>query len=235
VIAGPNGAGKSTLIRALSGEWTLATGCVDFSQQHIQRMPAHAWAARHAVVPQATSLSFPFTVEEVIALGCSVPGFGLNLDRDVIGAAIAAIDLATLRHRPYPELSGGERQRVQFARALCQLWAGRAAPEDTILFLDEPTSNLDVAHQMQLLRAAKAEAQAGRTVVAVLHDLNLTAAFADQVLLLARGKLTTTGSPVDVLETALLSDVFDFPLRPNVVPPPGVPFVLPHAECGPKT
>jgi iron complex transport system ATP-binding protein len=127
VIAGPNGAGKSTLIKALSGELSAAQGAVYLDGEALHRTPAAALAARRAVVPQATSLSFPFTVLEVVRLGSSVPGFGHDRHDEHAQAALAAIDLPHFAQRLYTQLSGGERQRVHFARALCHWLYGAIA------------------------------------------------------------------------------------------------------------
>jgi iron complex transport system ATP-binding protein len=230
VIAGPNGAGKSTLIKALSGELAPGEGSVTLDGTPLAKLPAGIFAARRAVVPQATVLSFPFTVLEVVRLGSSVPGFGSVGEDATATAALAAVDLSALRHRYYTELSGGERQRVHFARALCQLMAARTDRQhSTLLLLDEPTSNLDLAHQMLLLGRAQDEARAGRIVVAVLHDLNLAATWAGQIVLLADGIVAAQGEPRAVFDNKLLSALYSQQVRANTTPADGRPFVLPQA------
>ncbi len=227
-IIGPNGAGKSTFVRVASGEWSTDVGTVRLDGVSIASMPPHRLASRRAVVPQATQLAFPFTVREVVTLGASVPGFATQSIGDVVGLALASIDAEHLQHRYYAELSGGERQRVNFARALCQLEAGaRYVEGSTVLFLDEPTSNLDLSHQSLLLAQAKQQAARGRIVVAVLHDLNLAAAWADRVVVLAAGHLVAQGAVQDVYRNELLSDVYGHAVRVGTVPEPGYPFVLP--------
>jgi iron complex transport system ATP-binding protein len=228
VIAGPNGAGKSTLIKALSGELPPAQGAVLLDGVRLHRIPAAALAARRAVVPQATVLSFPFTVLEVVRLGSSVPGFSLKGHDECAIAALASVDLSHLAHRLYTELSGGERQRVHFARALCQLRSSNFIAGSTVLLLDEPTSNLDLAHQMLLLGQGKQEAQAGRIVVAVLHDLNLAAAFADEVILIGNGGVVAQGTPNAIFSDIVLSELYDQGIRVNTTPRDGRPFLLPQ-------
>ncbi len=232
VIAGPNGAGKSTLIKALSGELSPSQGAVLLDGVALHRMPAAALAARRAVVPQATVLSFPFTVLEVVRLGSSVPGFGHDGHDESAIAALASVDLSHLAHRLYTELSGGERQRVHFARALCQLRSSTFVAGPTVLLLDEPTSNLDLAHQMLLLGQAKQEARAGRIVVAVLHDLNLAAAWADEVILIGNGGVVAQGTPNAIFSDTVLSELYDQGIRVNTTPSDGRPFVLPQAMGG---
>ncbi len=233
VIAGPNGAGKSTLIKALSGELPPAQGEVLLDGVALHRMPAAALAVRRAVVPQATVLSFPFTVLEVVRLGSSVPGFGLKGHNESAEAALSSVDLSHVTHRLYTELSGGERQRVHFARALCQLRSSSAASHgSTLLLLDEPTSNLDLAHQMLLLGQAKQEARAGRIVVAVLHDLNLAAAWADEVILIGNGGVVAQGTPNAIFSDTVLSELYDQGIRVNTTPSDGRPFVLPQVMGG---
>jgi iron complex transport system ATP-binding protein len=229
VIAGPNGAGKSTLIKALSGELSPAQGAVYLDGAALHQMPAAALAARRAVVPQATVLSFPFTVLEVVRLGSSVPGFGLDRHDEHAQAALATVDLPHFAQRLYTQLSGGERQRVHFARALCQLTSANVSTGSTVLLLDEPTSNLDVAHQMQLLGRAKHEARSGRIVIAVLHDLNLAATWADDVILIGNGGVVAQGPPEAIFSDSTLSDLYEQGIRVNTTPSDGRPFVLPQA------
>jgi iron complex transport system ATP-binding protein len=230
VIAGPNGAGKSTLIKALSGELAVSAGAVTLDGVSIAELPAIALAGRRAVVPQATVLSFPFTVLEVVRLGSSVPGFSAVSDDQPALSALAAVELSHLGHRLYTELSGGERQRVHFARALCQLAAGRInSVGSSVLLLDEPTSNLDLAHQMLLLSRAQQEARSSRIVIAVLHDLNLAAAWADRVILVGNGGIVAEGAPAAIFDDALLSDLYGHSIRVNATPIDGRPFVLPQA------
>ncbi|MFS8037974.1 heme ABC transporter ATP-binding protein [Xanthobacter sp. AM11] len=222
VLAGPNGAGKSTLLKALSGEARLAAGRVTLDGVPIARMRPLDLARRRAVLPQAAEVAFPFTAGEVIAAGLMGPG---GRDGARIARLLTQVDLPGFAERRYDSLSGGERQRVQLARILAQLELGRAdAP--AYLLLDEPTASLDLAHQLVVLRLARAHADAGGGVVAVLHDLNLAAMVADEVVVLAAGRIRAAG-PVDaVITDAVLEDAFGVSVRVGV-PPPG-PFVLPQ-------
>jgi iron complex transport system ATP-binding protein len=184
---------------------------------------------RRAVVPQATALSSPFTALEVVMLGVTVPGFGLATDAAPGLAALGAVGLAGFERRLYTELSGGERQRVHIARAFSQLAAAPdVEPGDSVLLLDEPTASLDPAHQVLVLRALRAHAELGRTVIAVMHDLNLASAWGDHVVMMRDGRVQASG-PIDGLfRGEILSHVYDCDMRSNMVPVDGRPFVLPH-------
>lgn len=230
VLVGPNGAGKSTLLRMLAGELAPATGAVEFNGRSLADYSAAELAHRRAVVSQSTALSFPFTVREVVLLGATVPGFVVPPAHVERAAAdcIAAVGLRGFENRLFTQLSGGERQRAHIARALLQLGvADRAAADTTALLLDEPTANLDLGHQAIVLQEARRQASAGRAVLAVLHDLNLAAAYADEIVLMRHGRIAAKGNAVEVLRDDLLSEAYGCPVRTNVVPPNGAPFVLP--------
>jgi iron complex transport system ATP-binding protein len=231
-IVGPNGAGKSTLLRLLSGEIAPTAGSVELDGRPLQAYSPAELARRRAVVAQSTVLSFPFTVREVVLLGASVPGFvGASREAERMATAcIARVGMDRLEHRLFTQLSGGERQRVQIARALLQL-AVANLPADTssALLLDEPTSSLDLAHQGVVLEEAQRQARNGLAVLSILHDLNLAAAFADELVLISAGRIAARGPASEVLRDDLLSRVYRCRVRANATPPPGVPFVLPHA------
>lgn len=215
-IIGPNGAGKSTLLRVMAGELRPSDGAVSLDGRDIRDIPVARLATRRSVVPQSTNLSFPFTVLEVVMLGATVPGFGIK-DPEAAAAArdaLAAVGLRTLENRMLHELSGGERQRVHIARALCQLHTAPRGPGETAaLLLDEPTASLDLKHQDGVLTVVKEQSQSGRAVMLVIHDLNLAAAFADEVVLMADGRIVGQGTPDDVLNEDLLSHTFGCRLR----------------------
>lgn len=228
-IVGPNGSGKSTLLRMLSGELKPTTGEVLLDGASLKDIPAAHLAARRAVVPQTTVLSFPFTVQEVVMLGATVPGF--DAPGSTAGAAafrvMRAMALDQLARQPFTQLSGGERQRVSVARALCQLAAAPArAHETSVLLLDEPTASLDLAHQHTVLDELRAQAGRGRAVVVVLHDLNLAAAYADEIVLMSAGRVAAAGDADSVMTDGLLSQVYGCTIRTNTLPPGGRPFVI---------
>lgn len=231
VIIGPNGAGKSTLLRMLTGELKPTSGRVHINEKNLDSYAPAELSKLRAVVPQHTVLAFPFTVIEVVQLGVTVPGLmahGAKSER-LAEAMLSKLGLLELAGRDYGSLSGGERQRVHLARALCQLEGAPRTDTPSALLVDEPTSSLDIAHQLEVLRELQAQAREGRVVVAVLHDLNLSAAYADDVLLLANGRAQAFGAPREVLSDALLSSAYRCNVRLNHVPENSGPFLLPQA------
>lgn len=225
-IVGPNGSGKSTLLGAITASLpfegrTTLNGC------DIHAMKPWALAAQRAVLPQASRLAFPFTVIEVVRLGLQAGTAG---DRpDVPMQALMRVGLAHYANRTFQELSGGEAQRVMLARVLAQVWAPVEDGQPRWLLLDEPVSSLDIAHQLQVMDIARNFARAGGGVIAVMHDLNLTALFADRVAVLAKGQRIAFGSPTDVLTDDTLSRAYGCTLRVSAPPPAGIPYILPHA------
>lgn len=221
-IVGPNGSGKTTLLRALTGE-VPHEGTVRLNGRDTAEAAPWQLARQRAVLPQATTLAFPFNVIEVVSLGLQEAGAW-----QVARQALVRVGLSGYEVRYYQELSGGEQQRVQLARALAQVWqpVGEAGPR--WLCLDEPVASLDIGHQLQVMRIARSFAEAGGGIVAVMHDLNLTAMFADRVVLLEGGRVLGEGAPEAVLTDALLSRAYNWPVRVGVAPA-AVPFVLPQA------
>ncbi|MET0640487.1 MAG: heme ABC transporter ATP-binding protein [Hyphomicrobium sp.] len=230
-VIGPNGAGKSTLLRVMAGELRPDAGCVLLDGTDIRDIRVARLAARRSVVSQSTTLSFAFTVLEVVMLGTTVPGFGVH-DATVEAAArnaLRAVGLASFETRMLHQLSGGEKQRVHIARALCQLdTAPRLASDSATLLLDEPTANLDLRYQDDVLAVIKAQALNGRAVLLVIHDLNLAAAFADEIVLMADGQIVGRGKPDEVLNEDLLSHTFGCRLR-SVTASDGRRLILPAA------
>ena len=224
-IVGPNGSGKTTLLRAITGE-VAYQGKVTLNELDVARAKPWQLAAIRAVMAQETQLAFPFTVLEVIRLGLSM---GENAEsRDLPQRALVEVDLLHHAARNYQDLSGGERQRVQLARALVQVWNPVGTGGARWLFLDEPVASLDLGHQLQVMRLARRFADAGGGVVAVMHDLNLSAMFADRMVLLAEGALVAAGTPDAVLTDALLSNAYGCPIRTNALPSHGT-WLLPQA------
>lgn len=219
-IVGPNGSGKSTLLSALTGTQTFdgeaQMGALDLAT-------AKPWelAARRAVLAQFTPVAFPFTVSEVVRIGGGEP--------DLTTAALARVGLGTYGTRPYHALSGGEQQRVQLARVLTQVWRPMDAGVARWLILDEPVSSLDIAHQLDVMEIARDFARAGGGVVAVMHDLNLTAMFADSVALMSKGQVVRQGAVHDVLTDETLSGAYGCRVQVNMAPRGGT-FVLPQAS-----
>jgi len=228
-IVGPNGAGKSSLLRVLAGELRPRSGAALFEGRPIHAVAAVHLASRRAVLPQSSQLAFPFTVYEVVRLGLdSRPGVSPADRRIAPAKALERVDLAGFGARRYQQLSGGEQQRVHLARVLCQIGEPVEEGRPQYLFLDEPTSSLDIRHQMATLDIARDFAHRGGGVLAILHDLNFAAAFADHVIVIHDGRVFAEGTPAEVINDRLLAEVFGVPLRVGETPPYGTPFVLPR-------
>ncbi|MDD7911437.1 heme ABC transporter ATP-binding protein [Pseudovibrio exalbescens] len=209
-IIGPNGAGKSTLLKCLSGELHADQGSVMLDGKPLSSYRSEEIAARRAVLPQTSTLSFPFTLREVVALGIR-SGASSQPIYDVGRRVSEALERVGLGHYPdqlYALLSGGEKQRVQLARVLCQVWEPVKDGIPSALFLDEPTSSLDLKHQIGVLELARDYASAGGCVVAVLHDIDLASVYADHVVVLKQGRVHASGAPEVVVTRKMLSQVY---------------------------
>jgi iron complex transport system ATP-binding protein len=231
-IVGPNGSGKSTFLKALSGELGYS-GRISFNGGDLATMkPAQAATVR-AVLPQATSLGFPFTVREVVRLGLlgGRSGALAGEDERLPERALAKVDLDGFGGRFYQELSGGEQQRAQLARVLCQVWAPVLDGRPRYLLLDEPVSSLDIRHQLGIMDIARDFSRRGGGVVAILHDLNLAALYAERIYMMHGGRLAAAGPPADVLNDPTLEKVFGCRLKVGALPAGNAPFVLPQSAA----
>lgn len=228
-IVGPNGAGKTTLVKALTGELPYS-GSASINGLDVRSAKPWQLAGIRAVLPQATTLAFPFTVREIVALGFTsgVAGDNVHADSELVDAALRQVDLSGFAGRFYQQLSGGEKQRVQLARVLCQIWEPVLDGAPRWLFLDEPVASLDIRHQLTIMQIARDFAERGGGVVAVMHDLNLSAMFAEQICVVSDGEIAAFGAPDQVISNDLLSRVFGCDLRVNELPDNRIPFILPH-------
>jgi len=202
-ILGPNGAGKSTLVRALLG-LVPSRGAVRIDGEPLAAMHRAALARRVAYLPQGQAVHWPVSAERLVMLG-RLPHLAplsrpAEVDRAAVARAMALAEVAHLAERPATELSGGERARVLLARAL--------AVEAPALVADEPLASLDPAHQIRGMEILRARADAGGTVLAVLHDLTLAARFCDRLLVIDGGRLVADGTPDAVLTPRLLAQVY---------------------------
>lgn len=230
VIAGPNGSGKSTALKAISGELPFR-GEISFEGRPLTAYRPHELARRRGVLPQASAVAFPFTVSEIVRLGLAAGGLTAGEDAERrIASALKQVDLAGFGPRLYPALSGGEQQRVQLARVLAQLDAAGAIGHGWLL-LDEPVASLDIRHQLSVMALARDFARAGGGVIAVMHDLNLTALHADRLILMKGGWVMADGTVAEAMTDDTLSIVFGCPLRVNTLPRDGKPFVLAQASA----
>ncbi|MFI7273288.1 heme ABC transporter ATP-binding protein [Streptomyces sp. NPDC049879] len=221
-LVGPNGAGKSTLLSVLAADQRPDSGGVTVAGHPAGDWSAPELALRRSVLPQSATLSFPFTVGDVVRMG-RAPWAGTRAEDEddaAVAEAMAATEVAPFAGRPFSALSGGERARVALARVLAQ-----RAP---LLLLDEPTAALDLRHQELVLRVCREQARAGRAVVVVLHDLGLAAAYADRAVVLHQGRVATDGPPAEVFTEELLSRVYQHPVEVLPHPGTGTRLVLPR-------
>lgn len=226
-ICGANGAGKSTLLKAVLGELP-ATGAVRLNTIDIARARPATLARLRAVLPQDSEVAFGFTLGEVVAMGREAGDCAARPETDAL--ALVAVGLQGREADDIRSLSGGERQRGQLARTLAQVWEPVGPQGPRWLMLDEPVASLDLGHQLQVMRLARSYADAGGGVVAIMHDLNLSAMFADRMAFLVAGRLAATGSPAEVMQQGLLEAAYGCRIAVNRAPPDG-PWLLPQV-CG---
>ncbi len=217
VILGPNGAGKSSLLGVLTGERSPSKGNVVLHGRELHQWSLQQKAQMLAVLPQHTLLNFPFTADEVVGLGRIPHQTGRRRDAEIIAEALEWVDARYLQKRFYTQMSGGEKQHVQLARVLAQIWepcdlGGR------FLVLDEPTAAFDLSHQKLTLDIVRQLASTGVGIIMVLHDLNLAAQCADNLVVFDGGLVVSQGSPEEVLTEQLIDRVFG--VKSMVVPHP---------------
>ena len=222
-VVGPNGSGKSTLVRALIGSATVSSGTITLDGLPVTRTTRREFATRVAVVTQREDPAFPLIVCEYVALG-RYPHLGMwrsgrSQDRAAVARAVELTETQAFQDRPITELSGGEWQRVRLARALAQ--GGDA------IVLDEPTTFLDVGHEMAIFELLSRLAGEGQAVLLVSHQLNLVARFADHMVLLHRGQVASAGDVPTVMQGPVLEQVYEWPLVVTRDPAVGAPSLLP--------
>ncbi|WP_105429186.1 heme ABC transporter ATP-binding protein [Neorhizobium sp. T6_25] len=228
VVIGPNGAGKSTLMKVISGEMKPNVGFVSYYGTSVDLCQPVELAKRRAVLPQATQLAFPFTALEIVRMGAVAQG-ALN-PTEQARQALSRVGLRGFESRPYPSLSGGEQQRVQFARALAQVPQPVADGVPRALFLDEPTASLDLGHQISVLEIARDFANAGGIVLAILHDLNLAAEFADHLVVLNHGRVVAEGACTETVNDEIIASVYGITGAVGRLPAAHIPYVLPQSR-----
>ncbi|MEV1112932.1 ABC transporter ATP-binding protein [Micromonospora sp. NPDC049751] len=227
VIIGPNACGKSTLLRALSRMLRPSAGTVLLDGRNIHDQPARKVARTLGLLPQTSIAPDGIGVAELVARG-RYPHQGLlrqwsREDERIVDESMAATGVADLADRPVDELSGGQRQRVWIAMALAQ--------QTPLLLLDEPTTYLDIAHQIDILDlCARLHEEQGRTLVAVLHDLNHAARYATHLIAMRDGRVVAAGDPREVVTADLVAEVFGLPCRVIDDPETGTPLVVPAAR-----
>ena len=219
-IAGPNGAGKSTLLSLMAGLAAPSDGECLFLGREAHRWNRRDFARRIAVVLQTEPTAFPFTVEDVVYMGRMPHSTGLYEnpeDHAAVADALAATETEALRKRDFRTISGGERQRVLLASALAQ------QPE--VLLLDEPANHLDLQHQLSLHRQLRDLSRKGLLIVAVTHDLNLGATYAQRLVLMNDGYIRADGTPAEVFASGLIPEIFQVPVE-VIHRPSGQPWLV---------
>lgn len=207
-LVGPNGAGKSTLLGILAGDIRPTKGSLLVQGCPIEQFKPARLARIRSVLPQRTRLEFAFSVRQVVGLGRFAHGgrrVSRRKDSEAVESAMSATGVAALADLSFTALSVGEQALVMIARVLAQ--------DTPVLMLDEPTASLDIRHEHRVMNLIRHRARQGGAVLAVLHDLNLAARYADRIGIMAGGRLRTLGPPGDVLQPALLSDVYDYPIE----------------------
>lgn len=219
-LVGPNGAGKSTLFGVLAGDISPQSGAVDLDGAAVTGIRSRALARQRAVLLQENTVTFPFTVEQVVRMGRAPWARSAEADHDdeIVVESLAATEVTPLAARAVTSLSGGERARVALARVLAQ--------RTGILLLDEPTAALDLKHHEDVMRLIAAQAAQGAAVAIVLHDLNAALAHADRVTLLSGGRVVASGVPSDVLTARRIEEVYGQPVDVFPHPVTGVPLVV---------
>lgn len=229
VILGPNGSGKSSFLKICAGEITRYDGEVQYGTLNLREIAPAQLARNRAVMSQQTELPFPLRVEEVVMMG-RYPHFQYEpalQDEKICREVMQQLRLPDYAHRNYMTLSGGEKQRVQFARVLAQIWEP-APNEHRYLFLDEPLNSLDIQYQHEFLRLTRNLVTPNTTVIAVLHDINLSIQYADQLFFIREGKLAAAGAPREIISRELLARVFEVDTAILQHPQTGRPLVIFH-------
>jgi len=208
-IIGPNGSGKSTLLKNICRIWEPQSGSILIHGTDYTKIPRKELSTLVTLVPQNTTIGFPISVFDIVAMGRNphlgrFAGMRQN-DRDIIERAMQQTNICELKDRNINELSGGEGQLAIIARAL--------ATEASLILLDEPTSELDVKHTLEILEILQGFKKQGKTILVSIHDLNLARKFCDTISILSRGKLFYSGTPENAFAAEIIKQVFDVHIR----------------------
>ena len=227
MILGPNGSGKSSFLKIFSGEINKFQGNVLYEDKKIKELRKEELAKKRAVMSQQADLGFPLLVEEVVMMG-RYPHFTFNpnkKDITICNEVIERMNLVEFKERNYLTLSGGEKQRVQYARVLAQVWE---KPTDgyRYLFLDEPLNSLDISYQHEFLQVAVELIKDHTVLIAVMHDINLAAHYADNLFFFKEGELIIHGKPKDILSAAMIEKVFNIKTTVIENPVTGKPLII---------
>ncbi|MDF2797226.1 MAG: ferric citrate transporter ATP-binding protein FecE [Pseudomonas orientalis] len=221
-LIGPNGCGKSTLLKAFARILTPQSGSLTLDGQPYTRLSARELACKIAFLPQVLPIPEGVSVRQLVAYGRSphnsLWGRLSGADRTRVDQALQRMELDTLADRPLSDLSGGQRQRAWLAMILAQ--------DAAIVLLDEPTTYLDISHQVELLDLMRQLSAEGKTVVTVLHDINQACRYADHLAVMQAGRLVTSGTPEEVLNAELVCRVFDVQVQILREPVAGTPMCI---------
>lgn len=204
-LLGPNGTGKSTLVGVMSGDLSAQAGSVTYSGKPLAEYMRRELAQTRSVMPQNTDFPFSYLAHDIVAMGRQCWDTDTALDEEIITRSMQQTDVLHFADREVTRLSGGEKARVTFARVLAQ--------EAGVVFLDEPTAALDIAHQERTMQVCRELAESGHAVIAVMHDLQLAGSYCDRIALLEKDGVAAYGTPAEVLTGPLLSRVYDWPLE----------------------
>jgi iron complex transport system ATP-binding protein len=205
-VVGPNGAGKSSLLKVMSRELDPFEGEVTINERVVKAYSPHELSAVRAVLAQDTHVQFNFSVDDVVMLGRHCHRTTRDINRDVVDEVLSLTNTSYLRGRTYSSLSGGEKQRVQFARVVSQVWENKGVPR--YILLDEPISSLDIAQQQTILDLARKVCRRNIGVLAIIHDLNMAAQYADEMYFLRDGKCLAAGLTRDIFTKDSIEDTF---------------------------
>ncbi|HLT80489.1 MAG TPA: heme ABC transporter ATP-binding protein [Cyclobacteriaceae bacterium] len=225
-VVGPNGAGKSSLLKIIAGEQTPSQGAVKVNGKNLRTYRSTELSMLRAVLPQQQVVQFAFSVEQVIHLGRHVHRSRRSHDERIVAEVMRLTDVYKFRHRSYPTLSGGEKQRVQLARVLAQVWDDAVHPR--YVLMDEPTASLDIAQQQHIFALARQVCGRNIGVMAIVHDLNQAARFADELYFIGDGRLVASGSAREVFTRAVIQKTFRCNVNVYHDPCSGCPFIIPE-------
>ena len=223
-IIGPNGAGKSSFLNVLSGDIKPTSGSVSFDETNLKDISIQERSFMRSVMSQSQQIVYDFSVKEIIEMGWldrGIASYSGNFKEAVMKVACEC-SVHNLLEQKFNTLSGGEQRRVHFARTLIQLWRPSNSHDPRYMFLDEPTANLDILHEQNLMKLVRSKAMEGIGILLILHDLNLAAKYSDKLVIFKNGSLIKSGSPEEVLQSKVLTEVYGLdmevakdPLRVN--------------------
>lgn len=213
-IIGPNGAGKSSLLNIVSGDINPSSGEVSIDGRPLKDISIQERAFIRSVMSQSQAIVYDFTVKEIIEMGWIDRGSPEFSDAfsEAIDETSRECFVDHLLERKFNTLSGGEQRRVHFARTLLQLWRPSNSTDPKYMFLDEPTANLDLFHELKMMELIKKKSYLGTGILLILHDLNLASRFSDRVGIFKEGNIVCSGKPKEVYKQDVLSEVYGLPM-----------------------